>query len=84
MKIKSAIAGLIIASSMMAVGASQACILKDQPACSNCVKIEGFLGRGWQTVPCNTCVQPAPTWQQYVSGGYAPPVTENNLSFFGY
>jgi len=82
MKIKSAIAGLIIATSVIAVGTSQACLTRNQPACANCTKIEGFTGKGWHMVSCNTCVRPAATWQQYVSGGYAPPVAERGLFFF--
>jgi len=69
MKIKTTVAGLVLATSMMAVaGASQA-------ACASCTVIEGFSGPGWHTVPCTMCIPPAVTWQQYVSGGYAPPVT---------
>jgi hypothetical protein len=70
MKLKSTIAGLAFAVSMFAVvGASQAmCTTQTcgwyQP---------GFTGIGWNMVPCGTTVRPAATWQQYVSGGYAPP-----------
>ena len=72
MKIKSTIAGLLFATSMIAVaGTSQA-------ACASCTVQEGFSGTGWHMVRCNICLQPAETWQQYVSGGYAPPVTGNN------
>jgi hypothetical protein len=67
MNIKSIIAGLIFTTSLFAVGASQA-------ACAYCNVHEGFSGIGWNTVSCRTCVQPALTWQQYVSGGYMPPV----------
>lgn len=78
MKIKSTVAGLIIATSMLAVvGASQA-------ACASCTVQEGFSGTGWQMVPCKTCFQPAPTWAHYVSGGYAPPVVAGrNILFLG-
>lgn len=75
MKIKSTVAGLIIATSMFAVmGVSQ--------ACASCTVQEGFSGIGWHMVPCNTCLQPAQTWAQYVSGGYAPPVTDRGGLFF--
>lgn len=71
MKIKSAVVGLVFATSMFAiVGTSQ--------ACATCTVQEGFSGTGWHMVPCNTCYQPAATWEQYVSGGYAPPVTGRN------
>ena len=77
MKIKSTIAGLIVGVSMFAAaGASQA-------ACATCTVQEGFYGIGWHMVPCTTCIQPAATWQQYVSGGYAPPVVERSGFFFG-
>ena len=73
MKIKSLVAGLIISTSMLAVvGASQA-----QPACQYC-PVTGFYGMGWHMVPCNTPIQPASTWEQYASGGYAPPVVERS------
>lgn len=58
-----------------AVGTSQA-------ACAYCTVQEGFYGVGWHMVPCNTCIQPAQTWQQYVSGGYAPPVVGRRVFFF--
>ncbi|WP_028387724.1 hypothetical protein [Legionella fairfieldensis] len=76
MKIKSTIAGLIISISMIgAAGAAQA-------ACStHCPVQEGFSGTGWHMVPCNSNIQPAQTWQQYVSGGYAPPVTGQSNFF---
>ena len=76
MKMKSTVAGLILATSMMAVaGASQA-------TCATCTTQPGFYGTGWHMVPCSTCVQPALTWEQYVSGGYAAPVTGRNSLFF--
>lgn len=76
MKIKSTVVGLVFATSMIAAGASQ--------ACATCTVQEGFSGVGWHMVPCDTCYHNAPTWQKYVSGGYAPPVTERGgFLFFG-
>ncbi|MFA5960495.1 MAG: hypothetical protein WC785_08250 [Tatlockia sp.] len=70
--IRSKVAGVIIAMSMMAAaGTSQ--------ACADCTTIEGFTGIGWHMVPCGTCIQPAATWQQYVSGGYAPPIVGRGI-----
>ncbi len=74
MKMKSTVAGLIFATSMIAAGASQA-------MCATCNVQEGFSGTGWNMVPCNTCYHPAPTWQAYTSGGYAPPVTTSRRGF---
>lgn len=81
MKIKPMIAGLIVATSMIAVvGTSQAAC----STCKTCVTCPkqaefsgvgpGFSGTGWHMVPCSTHLQPAQTWGQYESGSYAPPV----------
>ena len=71
MKLKSTLAGLIISISMVAaVGVSQAGSCTTQ-----CPVQEGFSGIGWHMVPCKgNTLQTASTWQQYVSGRYAPPV----------
>ncbi|MBA2651850.1 MAG: hypothetical protein H0U73_06255 [Tatlockia sp.] len=88
MKIKSTVVGLIFATSMIAAGSSQALGFglfgkTSQPTCATCTTQEGVSGIGWHMVPCDTCYRPAPTWQHYVSGGYAPPVTGRGGFFFG-
>ncbi|ARG97200.1 hypothetical protein [Legionella micdadei] len=84
MKIKSTVAGIIVAATMSAVGASQAyaSICTTCAHCSTCPTWnvpDEFSGTGWHTVPCNTVLQPAATWQQYTSGRYAPPVTGKSV-----
>lgn len=74
MKTKSIVAGLLVGMSMFAVA-------EVSQACAACKVQPGFTGIGWHMVPCNTCYQPAATWQQYVSGGYAPPVAERGIFF---
>lgn len=82
MKIKPMFAGLIIATSMIAVvGTSQA-------TCHTCSKQAefsgvgpGFSGTGWHMIPCKTSLQPAQNWGQYDSGSYAPPVTGRGILF---
>lgn len=78
MKIKSTVAGLVFAASMVAVvGVSQA-------GCGGtyCPFAPGFSGTGWHMVPCNSGIPQAVTWEQYVSGGYAPPAVGSRHGFF--
>lgn len=60
MKIRSAAAGLIIATSMVAlIGPVQAACYKHQP--------------GWHMVSKNCDIKPAENWQEYNSGVYTQP-----------
>lgn len=80
MKIKSAVAGVFVVATMIAAAPSQAAYrtCATCPTCSTCPQWDvpaSFSGVGWHTVPCNAVLQPAVSWQQYSSGGYAPPTT---------
>ncbi|MCL9683873.1 hypothetical protein [Legionella maioricensis] len=69
MKIKSSVAGLIIATSMVvAVGPIQASCVKYQP--------------GWHMVSKHCPIKPAENWQEYNSGVYTQP-TGKALPFMG-
>ena len=72
MKIKSIVGGMIIASAVVVVGASQAAVCTTT-TCGPWAVSKQFTGTGWHMVPCNTVLVPARTWQQYTSGSYAPP-----------
>ncbi|KTD29715.1 hypothetical protein [Legionella maceachernii] len=82
MKIKSTVAGLVVAATMLAVGPSQAAVCTTS-TCGAWAVPASFSGTGWSMVPCGAVIQPAVTWQQYTSGRYAPPVTGRNTIFLG-
>lgn len=75
MKIKSAIAGIIVATTMIAVVPSQAAQVCTDSTCGVWTVPAGFSGTGWGMVPCGSDVRPAISWQEYSSGHYAPPQT---------
>lgn len=74
MNIKTTVAGIIVAMTMIAVGPSQAakvtCVSSTCPTWNVPAQ---FSGTGWGVVPCNTYLRHAVTWQEYASGHYAPP-----------
>ena len=75
MMLKSTIGGLIVAATMFAVGPSEAAYgVCSTSTCGPWETAGQFSGTGWNMVPCNTVLPTAITWQQYISGGYAPPV----------
>lgn len=66
MKIKAAVIGLIIASSMLTVGSLQAA------TCYRCQP-------GWHMVSKYCDIRPAVTWQEYNSGVYTQPHSRGGL-----
>lgn len=86
MKIKSTVAGIIVATTMIAAGSSQAAVCSTCAKCSTCgvwdVPVQ-YSGTGWHMVPCNTYLPTARTWQQYTSGSYAPPEARSRFFFLG-
>jgi hypothetical protein len=75
MKIKSAVAGIIVATTMVAAAPSFAGTVCTTSTCGVWAVPGQFSGTGWHMVPCNAVLPHATTWQQYSSGSYAPPVT---------
>lgn len=83
MKIKSAVAGIIVAMTMIAVGPSQAARVCTTSTCGEWSVPGQFAGVGWSMVPCGTYIRPAVTWEQYTSGRYAPPQTGRGTLLLG-
>ncbi|KTC87630.1 MULTISPECIES: hypothetical protein [Legionella] len=83
MNIKSTVAGVIVATSMIAAGASEARTVCTTSTCGVWAVPSEFTGTGWHMVPCNTILPRATTWQQYSSGSYAPPVTGRGSLLLG-
>ena len=69
MKIKSTVAGLIVAASMVAL------IVPSQAAWSMHRHHHRYycMGQGWHMVSKRCHIQPAMNWQQYTSGVYTQP-----------
>jgi hypothetical protein len=80
MKIQPAVAGLLLATSVFAVGtvqAQSACTRYHCPMQAEFSAVgQGFTGEGWRMVPCNYPLQRAQNWAQFASGTYAPPVVD--------
>lgn len=86
MKIKSIMAGLIVAMTMLVVGSSQAAYARCAgcatcPTCATWNVPAQYTGTGWHRVPCGTTLNHATTWQEYSSGRYAPPEARGGLLF---
>jgi hypothetical protein len=72
MKIKSTVAGLIIATSMIEL------IVPSQAAWS---MKKHCTGKGWHMVSKKCNIRPAATWQEYDSGIYTRPVGGKGILF---
>ena len=71
MKLKATVAGLIFAGTMIAAGSSQAYGMYERA-----YVLRGHCSvPGWHMVHRSAGYVAADTWQEYVSGGYLPPVT---------
>jgi hypothetical protein len=70
MKIKSTIAGLVVATAMVAL------ILPGQSAWA-----KHCTGKGWHMVSKSCNIPAAETWQEYNSGIYTQPVTGKGVLF---
>lgn len=79
MKLKSALAGIIVAATMAVVVPAQAGEMCGTEACGPWNVPSSFTGTGWGMVPCGTVLQPADSWQEYASGQYAPPTTGKGI-----
>ncbi len=70
MKIKASVVGLIAATTLFAVGTTQA-------ACH-----KSFLYHsGWHMVSKKCHIQPAGTWQEYNSGIYTQPIAKDGFMY---
>lgn len=71
MKIKSSIAAVIMATTMIAAVPSQAM----------CCRHVDISEPGWHMVPKSADIRPASNWQEYASGVYLQPVTGRGMLF---
>lgn len=76
MKIKSKIAGLIVATTVLAAAGPSWAMHHHRHH-----HYVGYMGSGWHMVPKSSGIPHAMTWQEYASGVYTQPIVGRGMLF---